>query len=55
MSTTKYRIKPSNKFNKRNGVVQLTLPSDILSVQVKFGSCYITGQYGEVWNKRKKT
>ena len=55
MPTTKYRIKPSHKFNKRNEVVHLTLPSDVLSVQVKFGSCYITGQYGQVWNKRKET
>ena len=53
MSTTKYRIKPSHKFNKRNEVVHLTLPSDVFSVQVKFGACYIMGQYGQVRNKRK--
>ena len=53
MSATKHRIKPSPKFNKRNEVVHLTLPSDIFSIQVKFGTCCITGQYGRVQTKRK--
>ena len=35
--------------------VHLTLPPHIVSVQVKSGAYYITGQWGRVQNKIKET
>ena len=34
------------------GIVHLTFPPHICSVQVKSGACYITGQWGRVQNKK---
>ena len=41
-------------FSRSEGV-HLTLPPHVFSVKLKFGACYITGQWGRFQNKTKKS
>ena len=41
------------KYDSIYEVVHLTLLSHIFSIQVRFGACDVTGQWGRLQNKRK--
>ena len=43
-----------HKLKKKCEGVHLTLPSHILFIQVRSGTCYITGKWGRVQNKIKE-